>query len=100
MMNILEYKKIIQQNLEKYFEEYKKNSSYSSVIWDSMAYTTLLDGKRLRAMMCLEIAKKFGIDLEIAMPLACSMEIMHAYSLIHDDLPHAPKVIESYIDNL
>ena len=87
MMNILEYKKIIQQNLEKYFEEYKKNSSYSSVIWDSMAYTTLLDGKRLRAMMCLEIAKKFGIDLEIAMPLACSMEIMHAYSLIHDDLP-------------
>ena len=87
MMNILEYKKIIQQNLEKYFEEYKKNSSYSSVIWDSMAYTTLLDGKRLRAIMCLEIAKKFGIDYEIAMPLACSMEIMHAYSLIHDDLP-------------
>ena len=86
-MNISEYKIIIQKNLEKYFDEYKKNSSYSSVIWDSMAYTTLLDGKRLRAIMCLEIARNFGIDIEIAMPLACSMEIMHAYSLIHDDLP-------------
>ena len=86
-MNILEYKEIIQQNLENYFEEYKKNSSYSSVIWESMAYTTLLDGKRLRAIMCLEMAKNFGVDIKKAMPLACSMEIMHAYSLIHDDLP-------------
>lgn len=86
-MKITEYKKIIQENLEKYFEEYKKDSSYSSIIWDSMAYTTLLDGKRLRAIMCLEIAKNFGISIEHAMPLACSLEIMHAYSLIHDDLP-------------
>jgi len=82
-----EYKKIIQKNLELYFDEYKKNSSYSSVIWDAMAYTTLLDGKRLRAIMCLEIAKIFGTSEEIVMPTACALEIMHAYSLIHDDLP-------------
>lgn len=86
-MNLVEYKKIIQENLEKYFEEYKKNSSYSSIIWDSMAYTTLLDGKRLRAIMCLETADSFGIEIKKAMPLAAAMEIMHAYSLIHDDLP-------------
>ena len=86
-MNIAQYKKIIQENLEKYFEEYKKDSSYSSIIWDSMAYTTLLDGKRLRAIMCLETAKSFGIEIERAMPLAAAMEVMHAYSLIHDDLP-------------
>ncbi len=86
-MNLKEYKKIIQENLEKYFEEYKLNSLYSSKIWDSMAYTTLLDGKRLRAIMCLETAKSFGIEPEHAMPLAAAMEIMHAYSLIHDDLP-------------
>lgn len=86
-MNLIQYKKIIQEALEKYFEEYKKNSSYSSIIWDSMAYTTLLDGKRLRAIMCLETAKSFGIKTENAMPLAAAMEIMHAYSLIHDDLP-------------
>lgn len=86
-MNLIEYKKIIQEALEKYFEEYKKNSSYSSLIWESMAYTTLLDGKRLRAIMCLETAKSFGVSSDEAMPLACAMEIMHAYSLIHDDLP-------------
>jgi geranylgeranyl diphosphate synthase type II len=86
-MNLIEYKKIIQENLEKYFEEYKKDSLYSSKIWDSMSYTTLLDGKRLRAIMCLETAKSFGIETQKAMPLAAAMEIMHAYSLIHDDLP-------------
>ena len=86
-MNLIEYKKIIQENLEKYFEEYKKDSLYSSKIWDSMSYTTLLDGKRLRAIMCLETAKSFGIEMQKAMPLAAAMEIMHAYSLIHDDLP-------------
>ena len=86
-MNIVQYKEIIQQNLEKYFNEYKIGSSYSSIIWDSMSYTTLLDGKRLRAIMCLEVAKSFGIEIEKAMPLACALEIMHSYSLIHDDLP-------------
>lgn len=86
-MNLKEYKKLIQNSLEGYFEEYKKDSSYSSIIWDSMSYTTLLDGKRLRAIMCLETALSFGVDIQKAMPLAASMEIMHAYSLIHDDLP-------------
>ena len=86
-MNLIEYKKSIQENLEKYFEEYKKDSLYSSKIWDSMSYTTLLDGKRLRAIMCLETAKSFGVEIQKAMPLAAAMEIMHAYSLIHDDLP-------------
>ena len=86
-MDLIQYKKVIQESLEKYFEEYKKDSSYSSTIWDSMAYTTLLDGKRLRAIMCLETAKSFGIEIKRAIPLACAMEIMHAYSLIHDDLP-------------
>ena len=86
-MNIAQYKDLIQKSLENYFDEYKTNSSYSSIIWESMAYTTLLDGKRLRAIMCLEIASNFGIDIKEAMPLAAAMEIMHAYSLIHDDLP-------------
>ena len=86
-MKMNDYKALIQKALEDYFEEYAKNASYSSKIWDSMKYTTLLDGKRLRAIMCLEIAKSFGVSIEQAMPLASAMEIMHAYSLIHDDLP-------------
>ena len=81
------YKVLVEENLKKYFDEYSKNASYSKKIWDSMAYTTLLDGKRLRAIMCLEIARLFGADINNAMPCACALEIMHAYSLIHDDLP-------------
>ncbi len=82
-----EYKILINETLKKYFDEYKQNSSYSSKIWESMAYTTLLDGKRLRAVMCLEIARLLGGKTSHALPLACSLEMMHAYSLIHDDLP-------------
>ncbi|MBR5305248.1 MAG: polyprenyl synthetase family protein [Candidatus Gastranaerophilales bacterium] len=86
-MTLVQYKKIIQEALKKYFKEYRSNSSYSSTIWDSMEYTTLLDGKRLRAIMCLETAKSLGVDIQKAIPLAAAVEIMHAYSLIHDDLP-------------
>ena len=86
-MKMNEYKEVIQKNLEEYFNKYSANASYSSILWESMKYTTLLDGKRLRAIMCLEVAKAFGIEIEKTMPLACSNEIMHAYSLIHDDLP-------------
>lgn len=82
-----EYKTKVVSNLEKYFEEYSKNSSYSSKIWEAMKYTTLLDGKRLRAVMALEIAKLFGAKEEDIMPCCCALEIMHSYSLIHDDLP-------------
>ncbi len=83
-----QFKKIIEENLKKYFEEYRKNSSYSSIIWDSMEYTTLLDGaKRLRSIMALEIGRIFNCKIENLIPLSCAIEIMHAYSLIHDDLP-------------
>ncbi len=82
-----EYKKLIQKTLEKYFEQYSKNSEYSSKIWEAMSYTTLLGGKRLRAIMALETAKILGAKQDEILPGACALEVMHAYSLIHDDLP-------------
>lgn len=82
-----EYKKIVAEKLKSYFDEYSRSSSYSKKLWDAMSYTTLLGGKRLRAIMELEIARIFGVDIETALPCACALEIMHAYSLIHDDLP-------------
>ena len=85
-----EYKKIIHDNLENLFKQYQNDASYSvysSKIWDSMKYTTLLDAKRIRAIMCIELGKNFKIPKEILYPLSSSIEIMHAYSLIHDDLP-------------
>ncbi len=81
------YKTEIQNELEKYFSGYSKGASYEKIIWHAMKYTPLLDGKRLRAAMALEIGQILQAKKEELMPLACAIEIMHAYSLIHDDLP-------------
>ncbi len=81
------YKNLVVDELNKYFDEYSRGALYSSKIWEAMRYTTMLEGKRLRAIICLEIANLFKVDLCDALPCACSLEIMHAYSLIHDDLP-------------
>lgn len=54
---------------------------------DSMAYSLLAGGKRLRPALCLKGAELFGIEGERAFPLALSFEMIHTASLIHDDLP-------------
>ena len=54
---------------------------------EAMRYSLLGGGKRLRAVLVLEFARLGGIDPEKAMPAACAIEMIHAYSLIHDDLP-------------
>ncbi len=84
---IEKYKQIIQQTLKNYFNEYKKDAKYSKTLWQAMEYTTLLSAKRLRAIIALEIARLFNCPQENVLPSACALEITHAYSLIHDDLP-------------
>jgi geranylgeranyl diphosphate synthase, type II len=54
---------------------------------EAMRYSLLAPGKRLRPMLVLLAAKACGGQLEAAMPAACAVEMVHAYSLIHDDLP-------------
>ena len=56
-------------------------------LFKSMRYTVLLPGKRLRPVMCLETCRMLGGDFEKAIPTACAIEMLHAQSLIHDDLP-------------
>ena len=60
---------------------------YPEDIFKSMKYTTTLPGKRLRPVMCLEACRIFGGNMEDAMSTACAIEMLHAQSLIHDDLP-------------
>ena len=60
---------------------------YPEKIFKSMKYTVTLPGKRLRPVMCLEACKIMGGKIEDAMPTACAIEMLHAQSLIHDDLP-------------
>lgn len=60
---------------------------YPEDIFKAMKYTVTLPGKRLRPVMCLETTRMLGGDIEKAMPAACAIEMLHAQSLIHDDLP-------------
>ncbi len=60
---------------------------YPESIFKSMKYTVTLPGKRLRPVMCLETCRMLGGDIEDAIPTACAIEMLHAQTLIHDDLP-------------
>jgi geranylgeranyl diphosphate synthase type II len=52
-----------------------------------MGYSLAAGGKRLRPVLCLAGADAVGPDRPLAMPAACALELIHTYSLIHDDLP-------------
>src|SRR5688572_13574287 len=53
----------------------------------AMRYSLTAGGKRLRPILCLAGADAVGGDLSLALPAACAIELIHTYSLIHDDLP-------------
>ena len=56
-------------------------------VYDAMRYSLLAGGKRLRPAMTLAFCEAAGGDWRDAMPCACAIEMIHTYSLIHDDLP-------------
>lgn len=57
------------------------------IVIDAARYSLLGGGKRLRPLLTLSTVETFGIPLENALSTACAIEIIHTYSLIHDDLP-------------
>ncbi len=61
--------------------------SYPETIFESMRYSLLAGGKRLRPILCLATAELMGGSIDQAMPTACALEMIHTMSLIHDDLP-------------
>jgi geranylgeranyl diphosphate synthase type II len=56
-------------------------------IYEAMRYSLLAGGKRLRPILCLATCELTGGNVEMAMPTACALEMIHTMSLIHDDLP-------------
>lgn len=80
--NIKEYIILINESLDKFLE-----LKYPEDIFKSMRYSVLAEGKRLRPVLCLESCRIFGGNIEDATPTACAIEMLHAQSLIHDDLP-------------
>ncbi len=66
---------------------YTENGGIASVLYEAERYSLLSGGKRVRAALVLESCKLLGGKLEAALPFACAIEMVHTYSLIHDDLP-------------
>ncbi len=60
---------------------------YPETLYDSMRYSLLAGGKRLRPILCLASCELAGGTVDMAMPTACALEMLHTMSLIHDDLP-------------
>ena len=64
-----------------------ESGALHATIYDAMRYSLLAGGKRIRPVIVLSFAKAFGVEESRAMPYACALEMIHTYSLIHDDLP-------------
>lgn len=81
-MQMNDYIKLVDEKLDEFMP-----IQYPDDIFKAMKYTVTLQGKRLRPVMCLETCRMFGGNFEDAIPTACAIEMMHAQTLIHDDLP-------------
>lgn len=84
LQELKESKKIIDEALYKYMPS---KDLYPHILYEGMNYAIFNGGKRLRPIMVLEGAKIAGLNPEKVLPTACALEMMHSYSLVHDDLP-------------
>lgn len=76
------YIEIINKKLNEYL-----SPKYPEEIYEAMAYSVNAGGKRLRPVLLLSACEAMGGKIEKAYPFACAIEMIHTYSLIHDDLP-------------
>jgi geranylgeranyl diphosphate synthase type II len=81
---LCERKALIDRSLERYL---KQSNLRPRTIVKAMRYGVLSGGKRLRPILTLASGELFGAERKQLLPFACALELIHAYSLIHDDLP-------------
>ena len=91
MKSLKEYAEIVNARLRIVFPELAENSfaegEMPELLVRSMNYSLLAGGKRLRPSMLLAAVDMLGGDVDFALDFACAVEMIHSYSLIHDDLP-------------
>ena len=75
------------QAVEEYLQGLFTDETPWKDLYESMRYSLLAGGKRIRPILTLEFARLGGLDWRVALPAACALELVHTYSLIHDDLP-------------
>ena len=81
---IPEYRELIDDSLNKILSASNQSPKELNL---AMAYSVLNGGKRIRPLMMLASAKTLDIDIQEVIPFAASIELLHSFSLIHDDLP-------------
>ncbi len=79
-----ERKKITDDALERYLPP---EENYPPVIFKAVRYSVFAGGKRIRPILCMASVEAAGGKVESVLPVACALELIHTYSLIHDDLP-------------
>ncbi len=83
-VSLLEKKERIDQSLERLLP---KPEVAPAILHESMRYSVFAGGKRLRPILALAAYEICGGHEEVILPVACGLELIHTYSLIHDDLP-------------
>jgi len=87
-LSISEYLKLLSSRVETELEASLPSGwDVPATLRQSMDYSLMAGGKRMRPILVLSAAEALGGSTEAAMPVACAIEMVHTYSLIHDDLP-------------
>jgi geranylgeranyl diphosphate synthase type II len=87
-MEFKEYLAVRRAAVESYLAEYMERSGVGNdTLREAMKHTLFSGGKRFRPTLAIAAAEVFGKSMEAVMPAACALELVHTYSLIHDDLP-------------
>lgn len=82
------YKEELKTKIDEYLKEYFLNKgSYNKTIYDAMGYSVNVRGKRIRPILMMLTYKMYKNECMSILPMACAIEMIHTYSLIHDDLP-------------
>jgi geranylgeranyl diphosphate synthase type II len=87
-MELKRYIAVRQKEVDRALDRFlPKASTPPATIHKAMRYSLFAGGKRLRPILCLAAAEACGGKIGAALPLACAIECIHTYSLVHDDLP-------------
>ncbi len=86
-MDLNTYLRDKRETIEKYLESYFEKPVEPEVLHDAMKYSLFAGGKRIRPILCLTAYEACGKDSREILQQAGALELIHTYSLIHDDLP-------------
>ena len=87
-MNLKKYLQTRQKEIDRALDRYlPKANTKPATLHRAMRYSLFAGGKRLRPILCLAAAEACRGNIHNARPLACAIECIHTYSLVHDDLP-------------